>query len=107
MQPTRIQKLDNNSFLRLAIRNYFSIDRLMRLHCEGGLQYGWDFPTFAVLFTRKWKRSNRIKNEGRRRFGTSLKVDNDVWNKELETFTTLRKKLDRRIKRKQHELQTA
>ena len=100
MNSTRLQSLSNQSLLRLNLRIYFSIDRLMRESTEGGLQYGWDFPTFSVLFTRKWRAYNRLTDEGRLRFGSRYKIDNELWNNELETFNKLRKITDRRMKRK-------
>jgi hypothetical protein len=63
----RLAKFSDESLINLARRMIEACDKTMRLNAEGGLSFGWDWPTFSVLFPRKYRAMLKIKAEGRRR----------------------------------------
>jgi hypothetical protein len=59
----RIKKLTNLQLLNLATNVFWAIDSTMKRSCDGGLCYGWDWPTFGTLFPRKAKHWRNIVKE--------------------------------------------
>ena len=63
----KLSKMTNKQLIEHAKRMWRGIDKLMRRGCAGGLQYGWDMPTFGVLYPVERARWRAICVEGRGR----------------------------------------
>lgn len=67
MLEAYLKTLTDENLTDLALRNWERCDKVMRKSAEGGLQYGWDWRTFAIYFPTLYKRRVAILAEGRRR----------------------------------------
>ena len=62
-----LSKLTDDALIDLAVKTFEQCENMMVENCEGGLQYGWDWPTFRALFPDKWGEFNAIRGEGVKR----------------------------------------
>jgi hypothetical protein len=63
----KLSRMTNQQLIAYAKQFMQGMDKLMRRSCAGGLQYGWDMPTFGVLFPVERSRWHDICVEGRGR----------------------------------------
>lgn len=66
----RIQRLSEENFIALGYRVFEQADRMMTDYASGSsdaLKFGWDWPTFSVLFPRKYRFWRKFLSEAERR----------------------------------------
>ena len=68
---SRVKRLSTRNLWKLTWRQFDRVDDLMTEGCEGGLTFGWDWPTAFVLHERWVKAYRRTRNELNRRFKES------------------------------------
>lgn len=70
----RLQNLTDNALLLIAVRVFQVIDNLMSDPRDGYQPYGWDWPTFHMIYPRKYNAWRRLSTEAKRR-GLSPKIE--------------------------------
>ena len=64
---TRLSKLTDSQLYTIAKRVRDCVDRLMSDPADGYQPFGWDWPTFRAIHTRKWNVLHAICEEAKRR----------------------------------------